>query len=234
MGENDGNRSFVFCKNFWKQLGTVRGCRRGHVRCVVVLLHVEAWSRKSSAVHPATAGYSLFRVVLRTWTGRTGCCPLALAGMGYRFLSQTQSFGIHENTQIISVLMLLVASGGFIAMGEARREGIMRNCEGGTLNLRISEERTAELDTANMNLRDLSARLLQLQDDERRRIARGTTRQRRSTLARLSMNLSAVRSDMERLTKPLLFPIAKVVQEMSKKLLTISPPPPPALPTSAG
>jgi signal transduction histidine kinase len=34
------------------------------------------------------------------------------------------------------------------------------------------QERTTELATANENLRDLSARLLQVQDDERRRLAR--------------------------------------------------------------
>lgn len=149
---------------------------------------------------------------------------LALAGMGYRFLSQTQSFGIHENTQIISVLVFLVASGGFIAMGEARRRNNEELRRGhAELEDRV-KERTAELDTANMNLRDLSARLLQLQDDERRRIARELHDSVGQLLAGLSMNLSAVRSDMERLTKTAstLSDSEGLVQEMSKEVRTIS------------
>jgi len=46
-----------------------------------------------------------------------------------------------------------------------------------------------------------SARLLQLQDDERRRIARELHDSVGQLLAGVTMNLSAVRADIERLTK---------------------------------
>jgi signal transduction histidine kinase len=47
----------------------------------------------------------------------------------------------------------------------------MKNCTRRELEDRV-QERAAELDIANRSLRELSARLLQSQDDERRRIAR--------------------------------------------------------------
>ena len=54
------------------------------------------------------------------------------------------------------------------------------------------EERTAELKAANQSLRDLSARLLQVQDDERRRLARELHDSVGQILAALSMNTGAV------------------------------------------
>jgi signal transduction histidine kinase len=149
---------------------------------------------------------------------------LASAGVGYRFLSPTQSSAIHQNTQIISTLVFLIASSAFIAMGEARRRNNAELRRGHSeLGDRV-RERTAELDTANKNLRDLSARLLQLQDDERRRIARELHDSVGQLLAGLSMNLATVRSDIERLTKTALTlsDSEGLVQEMSKEVRTIS------------
>ena len=54
------------------------------------------------------------------------------------------------------------------AAEKARKELALSNA---TLEIRVSA-RTAELRTANESLRELSARLLKMQDDERRRIAR--------------------------------------------------------------
>jgi len=173
----------------------------------ILLLVITAWSAWYCGTGPAVLAVAL-----------------ALAGMGYRFWSPTHSFGIHENAQIISILVFLVASSAFIAMGEVRRRNNEELRRGhAELEDRV-RERTAELDTANMNLRDLSARLLQLQDDERRRIARELHDSVGQLLAGLSMNLSAVRSDMERLTKTAatLSDSEGLVQEMSKEVRTIS------------
>jgi signal transduction histidine kinase len=84
--------------------------------------------------------------------------------------------------------------------------------------------RTADLDTANKSLRELSARLLQLQDDERRRIARELHDSVGQLLAGLTMNLSAVRADIDRLSKTAtaLTDSEALVQEMSKEVRTIS------------
>jgi signal transduction histidine kinase len=86
------------------------------------------------------------------------------------------------------------------------------------------QERTADLDAANQNLRELSARLLQSQDDERRRIARELHDSVGQLLAALNMNLSAVRGDIERLaqTTNALADSENLVNEMSTEVRTIS------------
>src|ERR1700722_9840713 len=61
------------------------------------------------------------------------------------------------------------------------------------------EKRTAELTTARDSLRDLSARLLQVRDEERRRIARELHDSIGQLLAALSMNLAALNRNPERL-----------------------------------
>jgi len=109
-------------------------------------------------------------------------------------------------------------------MGESRRRHneTLLNAQG-ELEKRV-RERTADLDTANQNLRELSARLLQLQDDERRRIARELHDSVGQMLVALTMNLSAVRLDVERLSKTAhaLADSENLVQEMSSEVRTIS------------
>jgi PAS domain S-box-containing protein len=61
------------------------------------------------------------------------------------------------------------------------------------------QERTAELKTANQDLRELSARLLKVQDDERRRLARELHDSVGQILAALSMNISVVQSQSHKL-----------------------------------
>jgi len=149
---------------------------------------------------------------------------LALAGTRYWFLSPTHSFRLPDEQQSISLLAFLVAFGGVIAMGVARRSYNQKLRSGqAQLEDRV-RERTAELDIANKNLRGLSARLLQLQDDERRRIARELHDSVGQLLAGLSMNLSAVRTDIERLTKTAttLADSESLVQEMTREVRTIS------------
>jgi signal transduction histidine kinase len=63
------------------------------------------------------------------------------------------------------------------------------------------EQRTAELDKANRSLRDLTARLLHFQDEERRRLARELHNSVGQILAALSMNLSSVGADIQRLAE---------------------------------
>jgi signal transduction histidine kinase len=111
-----------------------------------------------------------------------------------------------------------------VSLEEAhRRENErLRNAQG-ELENRV-QERTADLATANQNLRGLSARLLQLQDEERRRIARELHDSVGQTLAALAMNLSAVRSDIDRLAKTAaaLTDSEGLVQEMHREVRTIS------------
>jgi signal transduction histidine kinase len=145
---------------------------------------------------------------------------LALGGIMYWIPKPPQP----TPTPSIAALAFLFASAVIVALGEARRRDNekLRNAQG-QLGDRV-RERTGELDAANLSLRKLSARLLQSQDDERRRIARELHDSIGQTLAALSMNLSGVRADIDRLTKTrdTLTDSESLVLEMSKEVRTIS------------
>jgi len=97
---------------------------------------------------------------------------LALVGLKYWFMSPFHTLGVVTVRQALGMLAFLVASGAIVALGEVRlRENRVLRQAQGDLEDRV-QQRTIELDHANQGLRDLTARLMQLQDDERRRIAR--------------------------------------------------------------
>lgn len=148
---------------------------------------------------------------------------LVLGGAMY-WLIPEQSVHVPNPARSIGALAFLFASTVIIALAEARRRDNerLRNTQG-ELEDRVTE-RTAELDTANQTLRRLSARLLQLQDEERRRIARELHDSVGQMLAALSMNLAGVRADIDLLTKTtaVLTDSEDLVREMSKEVRTIS------------
>src|SRR5207253_7406071 len=86
------------------------------------------------------------------------------------------------------------------------------------------QQRTAELNAANRSLRELSARLMQLQDDERRRIARELHDSVGQMLVALGMNLSTVKADLERLSKAIsaVTDSASLVDDLNTEIRTIS------------
>ena len=97
---------------------------------------------------------------------------VAIVAAMYWLIPPIHSFRLPDTPQSISILAFMLASGTVIAMGEARRRH-NQHLQNGHVELEVRvKERTVELDTANKGLRELSARLLQSQDDERRRIAR--------------------------------------------------------------
>lgn len=149
---------------------------------------------------------------------------LAVLGATYGMVLPTHSFGPLTLAGSVRMLAFVLSAGIVVVMGESRRRQNekLRKAQG-DLEDRV-KERTADLDTANRNLRELSARLLQLQDDERRRIARELHDSVGQMLAALSMNLAAVRTDIERLTKTAdaLTDSEGLVQEMSTEVRTIS------------
>lgn len=103
----------------------------------------------------------------------------------------------------------------------ARRELAMMN---ETLETRV-RERTAELRTANDSLRVLYARLLQTQDDERKRISRELHDSVGQLLAAIKMNNVAISRDKEKFTPrsaQALKDNDKMVDEIVRSIRTIS------------
>jgi signal transduction histidine kinase len=149
---------------------------------------------------------------------------LSLAGLRYWFMPPAHSLRVHGMQQAAGIVAFLFVSGILIAMGEARRrrENLLWS-EQAELEEAV-QQRTVELDRTNQNLRELSARLLQLQDDERRRIARELHDSVGQMLAALGMNLAAVEADIERFIKvgKTVNDSAALVQDLSKEIRTIS------------
>jgi PAS domain S-box-containing protein len=86
-------------------------------------------------------------------------------------------------------------------------------------------ERTADLKSAETSLRTLSGRLLQLQDDERRRIARELHDSSGQVLAALNLNLSTLRATSASLpanAQRALQESLRCVEQLSKELRTMS------------
>jgi PAS domain S-box-containing protein len=87
------------------------------------------------------------------------------------------------------------------------------------------QERTAELKTANENLRQLSASLLQARDDEQRRLARELHDSVGQLIAAISMNIGVVQGEAHKLgpaAKKCVFENAKLLEEVSSEIRTIS------------
>jgi len=142
----------------------------------------------------------------------------------YGLLLPIHTARILSPAELIPGLLFLFSAVVVMAMGETRRRHSEKlRLKQGALEARVLE-RTDDLATANQSLRELSARLLQLQDDERRRIARELHDSVGQMLAALTMNLSAVRLDVERLSKTALAlaDSENLVQEMSSEVRTIS------------
>jgi signal transduction histidine kinase len=162
------------------------------------------------------------------WYGGVGPSVVSgifgLGGLRYWFMPPAHSLRVHGTPQAVGVLAFLFVSCILIAMGEARRRREDRLwSEQAELEVAV-QQRTVELDRTNQNLRELSARLLQLQDDERRRIARELHDSVGQMLAALGMNLAAVGTDIERLIMvgKTVTDSAALVQELSKEVRTIS------------
>ena len=149
---------------------------------------------------------------------------LALLGAMYGPITSVHSFPAPNRSELFLISAFLFSSAVVIVMAESRRRQneVLWKAQG-ELEARVLE-RTADLDSANDNLRELSARLLQLQDDERRRIARELHDSVGQMLAALNMNLSTVRADVERLAKTAsaLADSENLVQQMSTEVRTIS------------
>jgi PAS domain S-box-containing protein len=100
------------------------------------------------------------------------------------------------------------------ALEEARKE----------LELRV-DKRTEELQVANEGLRELSSRLQQMQDAERRRLARELHDSAGQLLAALAMNISSLRSEAHKLSTEAAKRVednAVIVDQLNTEIRTMS------------
>ena len=157
------------------------------------------------ALNPFVDDYAVFitlfpAVIFAAWFCGIGPSILsvvvALLGARFWFVQPVHSLSLPDTPQLVGILAFLLASSVIVAVGEINRRNneVIRGAQE-ELETRV-EQRRAELDKANQNLRDLTSRLLHFQDEERRRIARELHDSVGQTLAALSMNLSSVAADI--------------------------------------
>jgi signal transduction histidine kinase len=120
---------------------------------------------------------------------------------------------------------LLARVGAHLALGRMRRDAAER--ERALRNeLEASvQARTAELQIANQELRELSSRLQKLQDDERRRIARELHDSVGQLLTALAMNISVVQTETHKLTPDAARRVeenASLLEQLSTEIRTMS------------
>ena len=149
---------------------------------------------------------------------------LSLAALRYWFVSPVHTLTELTGRQAIGAAVFLAASAGVIFIVESHRranESLLKAQR--TLEEQVSE-RTSELAAANKSLRDLSGRLMRLQDDERRRLARELHDSVGQLCAALAMNLTNVKVDLDRLAQTFktISDSAVLVEEMHKEVRTIS------------
>jgi signal transduction histidine kinase len=158
---------------------------------------------------------------------------VSLAGIWYWFLPPTGSFALRDpETEISGMLSFLVFSGLIIALGEAKRRAIARTKwtedrlrkAHDELDRKV-QERTADLKMANDSLRELSSRLQQMRDEERRQISRELHDSVGQLLAALSMNIAVVRRQSDKLDSAGARAVsenAAMVEQIGSEIRTIS------------
>ncbi|HKQ88122.1 MAG TPA: sensor histidine kinase [Candidatus Acidoferrales bacterium] len=149
---------------------------------------------------------------------------ITVLGGTYWFIEPLHSFRIPGASETITLLAWILACVMIVAVGEMnRRENEKLRKEQGELEEKV-RQRTTQLDQANDSLSDLTARLLQLQDEERRRIARDLHDSIGQTTAVLGVNLSRIESEMERVVKAISIvkDSQQIVRETGDNVRTIS------------
>ena len=180
------------------------------------------------AGHGGTYVVLLLAVVFSAWYCGVGpsivATILGLVGTMFGFIPWFHSFRSTDPSEAVGTLAFLLSSIIVVMLGESRRRQneALQQAQG-ELELKV-QERTTDLEVLNRNLRELSARLMQLQDDERRRIARELHDSVGQTLAALAMNLGLARNDLERIAKitETLNDSENLVRQMSTEVRTIS------------
>jgi signal transduction histidine kinase len=156
-----------------------------------------------------------------------------VVGIWYWFLPPVHSFELQDPKAAISgMLGFLVFSGLIIALGEANRRSLARSKwteeqlrkTHDELEQRV-QERTADLNMANVSLRELTGRLQQIRDEERRQIARDLHDSAGQLLAALSLNIAVIQAQSHKLDSAGAGAVSEnavLVEQISREIRIIS------------
>lgn len=176
-------------------------------------------------------------VVFAAWYCGVGPATVAtfLGGIGvwYWFLPIVHTFRLADpKTEISGMVGFLFFSSLIIILGEANRRSLNKSMRAEE-ELRAAhdelekkvEERTADLKSANASLGELSGRLQQIRDEERRQIARELHDSVGQLLTALSVNISVVQSQVGHLDPKAIRAVsenASLIEQLSRETRTIS------------
>jgi signal transduction histidine kinase len=156
-----------------------------------------------------------------------------VVGIWYWFLPPVHSFGLQDpKAEISGMLGFMVFAGLIIVLGEANRRSLARSKwteeqlqkAHDELEQKV-QERTADLNVANESLRELSSRLQQMRDEERRQIARELHDSAGQLLAALGMNIAVIQSQSHKLDEAGVRAASEngaLVEQISREIRTIS------------
>lgn len=158
---------------------------------------------------------------------------LSVVGVWYWFLPRAHLLQLQDpKTEISGMLGFLVFSALIIALGEANRWSVASSKWAEDQVRKAQEdlerkvrERTADLNLANENLRELSSRLQQVRDEERRHISRELHDSVGQLLAALGMNIAAVQRQSYKLDSQGARAVsenAAMVEQIEREIRTIS------------
>jgi len=148
------------------------------------------------------------------------------------FLSPYQPLGPLTVKDVVGELLFLLFCAAIIAVGESGRRSLLRleRVHDVLLRSRLQLkfrvlQSTAQLQESNKDLRDLSARLLRVQDDERRRIARDLHDSTGQALTALKLELAGIERELAERNPHVAMRLASCIGDarlISDELRTIS------------
>ena len=158
--------------------------------------------------------------------GRPAALVTALGALLARFWFFAPLYQLRgtDSSHLIWLVTFAGCAALIIAVGDANRRSVLNLLHSqGELDERV-KQRTAALDSANRSLRDVTTRLMNSQDEERRRLARELHDSAGQTLAALAMNLATVRSELDKVRKTaaLVADSSDIVRQMSDDIRTMS------------
>jgi signal transduction histidine kinase len=148
------------------------------------------------------------------------------------FVPPYMPLGPLTEKDIVGEVLFLVFCGAIIAISEAGRRALLRLGRVHEILLKSRmqlkfrvRQSTAQLQQSNKDLRDLSARLLRVQDDERRRIARDLHDSTGQALTALNLELAGIERELAARDPQTALRLASIIDDarlISDELRTIS------------